>query len=201
RKKLWPSRSCRTMRLTHVQWPEPTPDMPTQERTATAVRLLHTLFEHQTGRTPHAIALELPPGRNGEPRRALSYAQLEARADGIAGRLAAWVDRESVVAVLLPRDGFELWAAQLGILKAGAAWTCIEPGTPEERLRFLLEASHAVAVVAADEQRAALRAAGYPEARIVSPFALPGDRSVPPPRPAWVGPNTLAYVIYTSGTT
>ncbi|TMA22754.1 MAG: hypothetical protein E6J87_26140 [Deltaproteobacteria bacterium] len=137
------------------------------------------------------------PSRN-RARTAPPYAQLDARANGIAGRLAAWVDRECVVAVLLPRDGFDLWAAQLGVLKAGAAWTCIEPDTPEERLRFLLEDSHAVAVVAAEDQRPALRAVGYPEARIVSPLA--GDRAAVPP-PAWLGPDTLAYVIYTSGTT
>ena len=55
------------------------PDMHTEERTATDVRLLHSIFEHQAGRTPHAIALELPP-RNGEPRQRLTYAELDARA-------------------------------------------------------------------------------------------------------------------------
>ena len=82
--------------------------MPTEARTATGVRLLHQLFEHQAGRTPHAIALELPPGRDGGSRQRVSYAELDGRANALAGRLAAWVDRECVVAVLLPRVGIEL---------------------------------------------------------------------------------------------
>ena len=184
------------------------PDMRTDERTATDVRLLHTLFELQAGRTPNAIALEVPPRRAGETRERFTYAELDGRADELAGRLAAWVDRECVVAVLLPRAGVELWAAQLAILKAGAAWTCIEPDTPAERLRFLLEDSRAVAVVAGEDQRSRLRAVGFPEERIVPPVmareASPQGRRAAggaPPPPEWLGPGTLAYVIYTSGTT
>ena len=43
------------------------PDMRTDERTATSVRLLHRIFEHQAGRTPHAVALEVPPRRAETP--------------------------------------------------------------------------------------------------------------------------------------
>ena len=177
--------------------------MHTDERTATGVRLLHSIFEHQAGRTPRATALEVPPRRAGESRERLTYAELDARAEALARRLSAWVDGECVVAVLLPRAGLDLWTAQLAILKAGAAWTCIEPDTPVERLRFLLEDSHAVAVVAHDAQHDVLRAAGFPESRIVSPKAGPTLNGAARPRraPAWLGPETLAYVIYTSGTT
>src|SRR5262249_34242146 len=178
------------------------PDMHTDERTATGVRLLHSIFEHQAGRTPHATALEVPPRRAGEKRESLTYAELDARAEARARSLAAWVDRECVVAVLLPRAGLDLWTAQLAILKAGGAWTCIEPDTPIERLRFLLEDSHAVAVVAHDEQMGALRSAGFPGGRIVSPPGPAANGPARPrPAPAWLEPDTLAYVIYTSGTT
>src|SRR5262245_43646616 len=179
------------------------PDMHTEERTATRVRLLHSIFEHQAGRTPHAIALEVPPRRAGETRERLTYAELDARAEALARRLTAWVEGECVVAVLLPRAGADLWIAQLAIMKAGAAWTCIEPDTPEERLRFLLEDSRAVAGVAFEAQHEPLRAAGSPEARIVSPRPAPAldGAAKPRPAPAWLGPETLAYVIYTSGTT
>jgi amino acid adenylation domain-containing protein len=165
--------------------------------------LLHNIFEHQAGRTPHAIALEVPPRRAGETRQRLTYAELDARAEALAHRLSTWVTGECVVAVLLPRAGPDLWVAQLAIMKAGAAWTCIEPDTPEERLRFLLEDSRAVAVVAEADRHDVLRATGFPESRIVSPRAVPGSNAVAHARtsPAWLGPETLAYVIYTSGTT
>ena len=179
------------------------PDMRTDERTATGVRLLHRIFEHQAGRTPHAIALEVPPRRAGETRARLTYAELDARAEALARRLSAWVTGECVVAVLLPRAGLDLWTAQLAILKAGAAWTCIEPDTPEERLRFLLEDSRAVAVMAFEDRHDVLRAAGIPDSRIVSPRPGPSTNGTAHRRvePAWLRPETLAYVIYTSGTT
>ena len=177
--------------------------MHTDERTATGVRLLHSIFEHQAGRTPHATALELPPRRAGDTRQRLTYAELDARAAHLARRLSAWVTGECVVAVLLPRASAELWIAQLAILKAGAAWTCIEPDTTVERLRFLLEDSRAVAVVAEADRHDVLRNAGCSESRIVSPRQVPGTNGVAHARtaPAWLGPETLAYVIYTSGTT
>src|SRR6185369_3004353 len=118
---------------------------------------------------PHAIALEIPRTRAGDSPLRLTYAELDARAEALARRLSAWVTGECVVAVVLPRAGLDLWTAQLAILKAGAAWTCIEPDTTEERLRFLLEDSGAVAVVAHEDRHEALRAAGFAESRIVSP--------------------------------
>ena len=178
--------------------------MTTDERTATRVRLLHSIFERQARVTPAAIALDVPPAHAGMPRVRLTYAELNAAADALASRLADHVRAECVVAVLLPRAGAGLFIAQLAIMKAGAAWTCIEPGIPSERLRFLLEDSRAVAVVAGGPERTAVVAAGFPVDRIVAiaePGAvLAGARSRRAP-PNWLGPETLAYVIYTSGTT
>src|SRR6266581_3748144 len=141
------------------------PDMPTDERTATRVRLLHAIFEYQTRVTPAVLALDVPPARPGMPRVRLTYAELDAAADSLAARLAPHVHGECVVAVLLPRSGSGLFTAQLAIMKAGAAWTCIEPGTAPERLRFLLEDSRAVAVVAGEAERAELLAVGFPGER------------------------------------
>src|SRR5262245_59838679 len=177
------------------------PRMQTDVRTRTRVRLLHAVFEEQARESPTAIALEVPP-RSQDPRRVrVSYSELNERADTLASLLAPHVRSECVVAILLPRARVELPLAQLAVLKAGGAWTCIEPGTPAERLAFLLDDSRAVAVIAAGEERAALLALGFPEERIVDPRLA--DRARPRPReaPAWLGPETLAYVIYTSGTT
>src|SRR5262249_23656538 len=146
--------------------------------------LLHTIFEQQAGRTPHAIALEVPPRRAGDPRHRITYAELDARAEELAHRLSAWVTGECVVAVLLPRAGIDLWTAQLAIMKAGAAGRCMEPDTREERLRFLLEVSRAVAVVALEAQHAILCAAGCPAARIVPPRPPAGTNGSAHARPA-----------------
>src|SRR6476661_6028459 len=71
-------RSYRTMRSTHVHGPGAAPDMHTDERTATRVRLLHAIFEQQSRVTPAAVALEVPPAHGGLPRLRLTYAELDA---------------------------------------------------------------------------------------------------------------------------
>jgi non-ribosomal peptide synthetase-like protein len=175
--------------------------MHTDERTRTRVRLLHAIFEEQARATPTVVALEVPPGR-GDPKRVrVTYAELDGRAEALAGRLAAHVRGECVVAIVLPRAGVELPTAQLAVNKAGAAWTCIEPDTPRERMAFLLSDSRAVAVIAGPAQRAAVIEAGVPASLIVDPADAPQAAAGPRPAPAWLGPDTLAYVIYTSGTT
>ncbi len=173
--------------------------MHTEERPTTQAGRLHTLFEQQARRTPTAIALEVPPNGRSATRVRLTYAELDAAADRLASALVPFVRGECVIAVCLPRAGTELFVAQLAIHKAGAAWTCIEPGTPPERLRFLLADSQAVAVVAGPEQHETLRAAGLPSERIVAPSATVATEA--PFRSREVAPESLAYVIYTSGTT
>ena len=51
---------------------------------------------------------------------------------------------ECVVAILLPRDSSQLYAAQLAVLKAGAAYTCLDPSFPDERIVDVLEDAEAV---------------------------------------------------------
>jgi non-ribosomal peptide synthetase-like protein len=173
--------------------------MHTDERTATRVQLLTALFEQQARSTPDAVALEVPPHASDPRRTRLSYAQLDAAAEALAARLGPFVQGECVVAIVLPRTGAGLFIAQLAVMKAGAAWTCIEPDSPPERLRFLLEDSRAVAAIAGAPERAAVLDAGFAPGRIVDPAGPP-----PPARrtaPSWLRPETLAYVIYTSGTT
>lgn len=174
--------------------------MHTDERTATRVRLLHEIFEVQARKTPTAIALDVPPHRAATERVRLTYAEADERANALAARIAAHVHGECVVAIVVPRAGVTLPIAQLAIMKSGAAWTCIEPGTPRERMAWLLEDCRAAAVIAGPEQRAEVLAAGFPADRIVDPFEPVRARG-PRREPGWLGPETLAYVIYTSGTT
>src|SRR5690606_11707434 len=70
--------------------------------------------------------------RTGTER--VGYAELAARADAIAGRLAAaGAVRESVVAVALPR-GADLVAALLAVGRTGAAYLPIDPDFPADRI-------------------------------------------------------------------
>ncbi len=179
------------------------PNAHTREPVPQAELLLHAFFERSVRAHPERVALEIP-GNAERPRRSLTYAELERRANDCAERLRASVTGECVVALLLPRHAPELYIAQLGVLKAGAAYTCLDASFPDAHAAFLLEDSRAVALVtdAAGARRA--RAAKFPVARI-----LELDEHAPAVStngharsgPAWLAPSSLAYVIYTSGTT
>ncbi|MBE1530655.1 non-ribosomal peptide synthetase [Actinomadura algeriensis] len=150
------------------------------------------LFWAQAARTPDAVAVV----RDGA---AVSYAQLRARAERVAGRLAgSGIGPESVVGLCLP-PGPAMIAAILGVWRAGAAYLPLDPGQPVERTAFMLADSRAALLVATDDLVDDLPAGRTP---IVSMDDLPADA---PPPPAAARPGAahagLAYVIYTSGST
>lgn len=135
--------------------------------------LLHELFERTADAMPDAVAVV-----HGET--AVSYAELEARANRMAGHLIArGVGVEDVVGVCLPRSP-EAIAAMLGVLKAGAAYLPLDPADPPRRVAELAGAAGARLVIRADD-------------------ADPAGSAV---RPAvGVRPGNSAYVLYTSGST
>ncbi|HEX2164586.1 MAG TPA: condensation domain-containing protein, partial [Thermoanaerobaculia bacterium] len=92
---------------------------------------LHALVERRAAAAPRAPAVVA-----GDV--VWSYADLDRRAAAVAARLAAaGVGREDRVALLAERSP-EALAGLLGTLKAGAAFVAVDPGTPAERLAFLL---------------------------------------------------------------
>ncbi|HEV7508956.1 MAG TPA: amino acid adenylation domain-containing protein [Thermoanaerobaculia bacterium] len=166
----------------------------------TGPQLLHEIFEGIARRMPNQVAIEVPP-TGTSPRRRFTYAEIDAQADALAARLAPFVHRESVVAILLPRRDHLIYVAQLAVMKAGGAYTCLERTAPAERLRFVLEDSQAVAAITSEDLRTQLASLGYPAEKTVIANAGPATESSPVPTPPWLTPSTLVYVIYTSGTT
>lgn len=93
---------------------------------------VHSLFEAQVERTPHAVALEYE-------RQQMSYVELNQRANQLARYLQKLgVGPEVRVALCLER-GPEMVIGILGVLKAGGAYVPLDPEYPAERLRFLAE--------------------------------------------------------------
>ncbi|WP_437821703.1 amino acid adenylation domain-containing protein [Sorangium sp. So ce1078] len=154
---------------------------------------IHDLVASQAARTPDAVAVIAG-------RRAVTYAELDRRANQLAHRLRRLgVGRDVRVGVCMSRTE-QMVIALLGILKAGGAYVPLDPAYPRERLSFLL--ADAEVPVLLTEQRLAGELPDH-KARILSidaPSAeIEAESAAAPPRAA--SPGDLAYVIYTSGST
>ncbi|HET7464785.1 MAG TPA: condensation domain-containing protein, partial [Longimicrobium sp.] len=105
---------------------------------------VHELFEVQARRTPGTAALLSHGGG------ALTYAELNAAANGLARRLrAAGVGPERAVGVMLERSA-ELVVALLAVLKAGGAYLPLDPALPAARRAALLADAGAPVLVTRD---------------------------------------------------
>nr|MDQ2816459.1 amino acid adenylation domain-containing protein [Actinomycetota bacterium] len=161
---------------------------------------LAELFAVQAARTPEALAVQC-----GD--RALSYAELDARANRMARYLVSLgAGPERLVAVAMDRTA-GLVVALLAVLKSGAAYLPVDPQYPAERIGYVLGDARAVLVlcdqatagrvpagdiprVVVDDEACAAAVAGLSAARL-------DDRE----RLAALVPSHPAYVIYTSGST
>jgi non-ribosomal peptide synthetase-like protein len=164
--------------------------------------LLHHYFERAAERWPDRIALEIPPGTARLERRRLTYAQLASRADTLARDLRDFAAEDRVVAILLPRSTEYLYISQLAVLKAGAAYTCIDPASPDQQVADILDDSGAVMLLTDDAGARRVAHSGLAVDRILDAAELSKHldtlEALPPAR---LTANSLAYLIYTSGTT
>lgn len=141
---------------------------------------------------PRAIAL-----RDG--MRVMTYGELDARADAVAGYLSSiGVGRETVVGIALERS-FERIIAALGVWRAGGAFLSLDPSWSDPQLRALLEDARALAVIGPARSVHQLASAARMPVALdrhsdgLAQFATRALRETN-------RPDDLAYVIYTSGT-
>jgi amino acid adenylation domain-containing protein len=141
-------------------------------------------------RRPTALAVDGPDAT-------LTYAELDRRSDLLARRLRSSDLRpETPIGLCLERSA-ALIVGALGILKAGAAYVALDPGYPDERLRFMLRDSGTSVVVTT---------AGIAERLDAGTVVTPPTETVADGDAVGVDPvgrtgSDLAYVIYTSGST
>ncbi|MBB5077490.1 non-ribosomal peptide synthetase [Nonomuraea endophytica] len=156
-------------------------------RPAAPPTTLAEVFRAQVRATPDATAVVGPDGA------ALTFAELDAAANRLAGTLAArGIGAEDVVALQLPR-GIGMVAAVLGVWQAGAAYLPLDPRYPADRLAHMLS-----------DARPALVLTDPPDLTAGPPdlTAGPGQKPVEPVTPVRPClPAHPAYVIYTSGST
>lgn len=166
----------------------------TQTRTQDA-KLIHDYFERQVDLRPHHHALECEDG-------VLTYAQLERAANKIAHFLRSRRIRpEDLVGIYLPKST-NLFAAILGVLKAGAGYVPIDPQTPIERIAQIAGDAN-LSIVLTNETLSELV---QPSVTCCAFFPLdrewPDVDRFPATRPAATATaSDICYVIYTSGST
>lgn len=155
-----------------------------------ALPCVHSLFEEAARSQPQATAVEA-----GD--LALSYAELDARANRLARHLQSLgIGPDDRVAICLPRS-VEQVTAVLAVLKAGAAYLPLDPAYPAERLAFMVADSQ-VKISLGDSSLASSVPLG-PRALLIDQLDLAGvDASRPPCAAAT---HNLAFVVYTSGST
>jgi amino acid adenylation domain-containing protein len=154
---------------------------------------LHQLFEERVRRCPDAPAAVCDG-------RTLTYAALDARANGLARHLQTLGVGPNVLVGIAVERSFEMVIGLLAIAKAGGAYLPMDPAYPRERLAFMLSDSRVGVLMT---QRHILERLPEPEREVklvvLDEARTAGtDRSAPP---SGAGPRDRAYVIYTSGST
>lgn len=158
---------------------------------------IHQLFAEQASRTPDAIAAQLNDAT-------MTYGELSMKADAVAAYLGErGIGRYDYVGICVERS-FEMLAALLGILKAGAASVALDAAHPPERIAFMAGEAAITLVLAQthliDAVSPALELPAAYGARAVSLetiIARPAKTMLMPP----VAANDAAHVMYTSGST
>jgi amino acid adenylation domain-containing protein len=154
---------------------------------------VHQLFERQALATPHAVALICDDLQ-------LSYAQLNAAANGLAHALIAQgVGPEALVGIAVERSA-QMIVSLLAVLKAGGAYVPLDPDYPQERLAWMIEDSGLSVLLS---QRSLLdRLPSMPgvQRRCVDDIDVRGTLPALDPPCRTTGQN-LAYVMFTSGST
>ncbi|WP_146741976.1 condensation domain-containing protein, partial [Lonsdalea populi] len=92
--------------------------------------LIHQQFEAQAAHTPDALAVLFEDD-------ALTYDQLNRRANQLAHHLISLGVRPDDRVALCVERGLDMMVGLLGILKAGAAYVPLDPAYPAERLAYM----------------------------------------------------------------
>jgi amino acid adenylation domain-containing protein len=165
------------------------------DRQQPARSCLHEVAAAFASAQPDVVAVQMA----GEPNVALTYGELDRRANQLANHLVRLgVHRGDAVGLCVPRDP-QLLVAVLAISKAGAAFVPIDPAHPPGRIAAMFEDAGVTTIVTTDELAPAL-----PQPELI--VALDRDR-VEIERQPTVAPSIdcsstdLAYVLFTSGST
>lgn len=154
---------------------------------------IEQLFAQQALRTPDSIAI-------GCGDTNLNYAELELRANQLAGYLrASGLNAGDLAGIYLERSP-DMLIALLAVMQAGATYVPLDPIFPAERIRFMMADAGLACLITHSMLRSQLT--DCPDLVVeldTSPVAAAPPLGQTPDAHATA--DSLAYVIYTSGST
>ncbi|MFM2051975.1 MAG: non-ribosomal peptide synthetase, partial [Pseudomonadota bacterium] len=150
-------------------------------------------FEAQAAQRPDEVA-----ARFGDA--ALTYAELDRRANRLARHLVDLGVGPDVLVGLCVERSLDMLVGLLGILKAGGAYVPMDPEYPRERLQMMREDA-AMPVLLTQSHLCALLSPGDATVVCLDRDADAIARQSAEALPRRSGPGDLAYVIFTSGST
>ena len=154
-------------------------------------RCVHELIEQQVGATPDRIAV-------ADEQSALTYGELNARANEVADRLAALgVVRGTLVGIAVRRR-IDMVVGLLGIWKAGGAYLPLDPDFPADRLAFMMADAPVEFLLTERGDMPPLPPFDGGVLYLDDPDPAP---TIARQSPAGTSATDLAYVLYTSGST
>ncbi|RSM04860.1 hypothetical protein CEP52_006560 [Fusarium oligoseptatum] len=170
--------------------------------------LLHYQFESQAASTPNRLAVSFYISLDSPPIE-LSYAELDARANGLANILRE--EDVDIIPICMHRS-VELYVAILAILKAGSAWCPIDETSPVQRRTSLIARTQSKVLLTTTESlhlvQPCLDHESLEGMRIIllDQYAHHKSSTRPDPRRSVISSGALngkdlAYLLWTSGTT
>lgn len=165
---------------------------------------LHGQFEEVARCSPDRVALIFEQNLETVDRDvnvSWTYRQLDQKAQHLANYLSNRFGKllDTIVPICMDRRP-ELYVAILGVLKAGGAWSPIDPSFPARRRHNLIARTCARIVIVA-ERKLVEDTEGIPEGVDTINITQLGRTAPDPPQTSRPKSSNLAYLIWTSGTT
>ncbi|KAF5012186.1 hypothetical protein FDECE_1741 [Fusarium decemcellulare] len=204
-----PARLPRSLLSCEGTIPVPTEDEEEkQQQIRDRVELLHSQFENQAVSTPDRLALSFHSSLESPPVE-LSYAELDARANGLANILRK--EDVAIIPICMQRS-VELYVSILAILKAGSAWCPVDETSPVQRRTSLIARTQSKVLLTTTESLPLVEPCLAQESLegmrviLVDKYADQSTSVRASPRDSISSSRTLngedlAYLLWTSGTT
>ncbi|KAK1468286.1 amino acid adenylation domain-containing protein [Colletotrichum melonis] len=167
--------------------------------TLSTVPDLAAMFEHTAIVTPDATAIRFARSLDEGDFETISYSSLNTSANKIARHLHQLGAREGDIVGIIMEKSICLYAAILGILKAGCAYLPLLPTTPNDRIRLILTQAEVTVCVADAGVSSTLD--DLSNCQFVDALSIDSAGTTENNLSLSADPSRPAYVIYTSGTT